>query len=107
MTLSAACASGIYALIRAVMMIQAGEVQRAIVVASESSLHALFTASFARLGVLAPPGYGCRPFDRQRQGFVISEAAAAVCLEAPEFLHNPRNRGLPSIASQWVLTLRT
>ncbi len=49
-------------------------------VAVESSLHPLFIGSFNRLGV-APPGLGCRPFDQQRGGFVIAEAAAAVCLE--------------------------
>jgi 3-oxoacyl-[acyl-carrier-protein] synthase II len=83
LTLSAACASGLLALIRAAIMIRAGEVKRALVVATESSLHPLFLASFKRLGVLSPPGHGCRPFDKNRAGFVVSEAAAAVCLEAP------------------------
>lgn len=81
LTSSAACASGLHALARAVLLIQAGECRRALVVAAESSLHALFQASFTRLGVLAPEEYGCRPFDRDRRGFVMSEAAAAVCLE--------------------------
>jgi len=84
LTLSAACASGLHALIRAALMIRAGEVTRALVVASESSLHPLFVGSFRRLGVLAPAGHGCRPFDKTRAGFVIGEAAAAICLEAPE-----------------------
>lgn len=82
--LSGACASGLLALIRGVMMIRAGEADRVLVVAAESSLHPLFTESFRRLGVIAPAGYGCRPFDRARAGFFISEAAAAVCLEATE-----------------------
>jgi 3-oxoacyl-[acyl-carrier-protein] synthase II len=82
MTLSAACASGIQALIRAAIMVESGEARRALVVAAESSLHPLFLASFRRLGVLAPASVGCRPFDRNRAGFLMSEAAAAVCLVA-------------------------
>ena len=74
----------IIALIRGVMMIRSGEAERVLVVAAESSLHPLFTASFRRLGVIAPIGHGCRPFDHTRAGFFISEAAAAVCLEATE-----------------------
>ena len=83
-TFSAACASGLHALIRGAMMIRAGEVSRVLVVAAESSLHPLFIASLSRLGVIAPEGYGCRPFDRTRAGFVIGEAAAAMCLEAAD-----------------------
>jgi len=81
-TISAACASGLIALTVASTMIACGQVQRALVVAVEASVHPLFIASFARLGVTAPPGHGCRPFDRRRAGFLMSEAAAAVCLES-------------------------
>ena len=81
LTLSAACASGLHALIRGVLMIQNGEVDRVLVVAAEASVHPLFVGSFQRLGVLARPTVGCRPFDRDREGFLMSEAAAAVCLE--------------------------
>lgn len=84
LTVSAACASGLHVLIRAALMLQSGQVRRAIVVASESSLHPLFIGSFQRLGVLPRAGVGCRPFDRDREGFLMSEAAAAVCLEAGE-----------------------
>jgi 3-oxoacyl-[acyl-carrier-protein] synthase II len=83
-TLSAACASGIHALIRASMMIRGGEADRVLVVAAEASVHPLFLASFKRLGVLPPEGFGCRPFDVERAGFLMSEAAAAVCLEAAD-----------------------
>lgn len=82
LTLSAACASGLHALIRATMLIHSGIVQRALVVATEASVHPLFIGSFQRLGVLAPEGTPCKPFDQQRDGFLISEAAAAVMLEA-------------------------
>jgi 3-oxoacyl-[acyl-carrier-protein] synthase II len=82
LTLSGACASGMMALIRATMMIQSGHATRVLVVAAEASIHPLFIGSFKRLGVLPRPGLGCRPFDRQRDGFLMSEAAAAVCLEA-------------------------
>jgi 3-oxoacyl-[acyl-carrier-protein] synthase II len=82
LTLCGACASGLHALIHAAMLIRGGEVERALVVAAESSLHPLVIQSFRRLGVLAPPDIGCRPFDQRRAGFLMSEAAAAVCLEA-------------------------
>lgn len=84
LTLSAACASGLHGLIRGVMMIRAGEASRVIVVAAEASVHPLFVGSFQRLGVLAPEGSRCMPFDERRAGFLMSEAAAAVCLESLE-----------------------
>ncbi len=89
LTLSAACASSLNALIRAVMMIQSGEVERAVVVAVESSIHPLFIGCFQRLGVLPREEIGCRPFDKNRDGFLISEAAAVVCVEAV----NPKRPG--------------
>ena len=82
LTLSAACAGGLQAVARAVLMIRAGEADRVLVVAAEASVHPMFIASFGRLGVLVPPGELCRPFDLDRRGFLMSEAAAAVCIEA-------------------------
>jgi len=82
LSVSAACASGLLALCRGVMMIRSGEARQVLVVAAEASVHPLFLGSFQRLGVLAKPGEGCRPFDRGRTGFYMSEAAAAVVLEA-------------------------
>lgn len=81
LTVSAACASGLHALIRGAIMIRSGEARQVLVVAAEASVHPLFLGSFQRLGVLARPGEGCRPFDRGRTGFYMSEAAAAVVLE--------------------------
>jgi 3-oxoacyl-[acyl-carrier-protein] synthase II len=82
LTISAACASGLIALIRAAQLLQSEQCRRALVVATEASLHPLFLGSFARLGVLAKPHTGCRPFDQHRDGFLMTEAAAAICLEA-------------------------
>jgi 3-oxoacyl-[acyl-carrier-protein] synthase II len=81
LTVSAACASGLHGLIRAAMGLTSGEFDRALVVAAEASVHPLFIGSFKRLGVLPPAGHGCRPFDQHRHGFLMSEAAAAVCVQ--------------------------
>jgi 3-oxoacyl-[acyl-carrier-protein] synthase II len=81
LTVSTACASGLHALIRGVLMIQSGEARRVLVVAAEASVHPLFIASFQRLGIIADEEIGCRPFDENRDGFWMSEAAAAVWLE--------------------------
>ncbi len=89
LTISAACASGLIALIRAAMIIHSGEATRVLVVASEASVHPLFLGSFKRLGVLPPPEIGCRPFCQTRRGFLMSEAAVAVCLEAGSTSRNP------------------
>lgn len=95
MTTSAACASGLHALIRGAMMIRGGHVRQALVVATESSLHPLFVGTFGRLGVLARPRFGCRPFDRDREGFLISEAAAAVLLQAEDRRQTPTAKSSP------------
>jgi 3-oxoacyl-(acyl-carrier-protein) synthase len=82
LTISSACSSGLHALARAALAIESGEARRALVVAADASVHPLFISSFERLGILAPEGHGCRPFDQNRAGFIISEAAAAICLES-------------------------
>lgn len=80
-TVCGACASGLLAMVRAAMMLRAGEARRVLVVAAEASVHPLFLGSFQRLGVLAMPSDWCRPYDARGGGFLMSEAAAAVCLE--------------------------
>lgn len=84
LTFCGACASGLHALIRAALLLQHGDADRALIVAAESSLHPVFLQSFRRLGVVAPPGDRCRPFDVDRQGLLLCEAAAAVVLERVE-----------------------
>lgn len=84
-TIVGACASGLMAVHHAVGMLQHGLIRRALVVASDASLHPLFLATYRRMGVLAPPDADgqarCDPFAASGKGFVVSEAAAAVTLE--------------------------
>ena len=97
LTISSACSSGLHALIRAAMAIQSGEAARVLVVAAEASVQPIFISSFNRLGVLAPEGHGCRPFDQNRSGFTITEAAAAVCLESAKPKSDSRGVNTPMI----------
>jgi 3-oxoacyl-[acyl-carrier-protein] synthase II len=107
-TYSAACASGLHALIHASMLIQSRLVRQVVVVGVESSVHPLFLGSFARLRVLSSAGGGCRPFDQDRDGFLMSEAAAALCLQAiSDPLSPPPEaviaRGTPVIVDKFAL----
>jgi 3-oxoacyl-[acyl-carrier-protein] synthase II len=87
------------------MLIESGHATRVLVVAAEASVHPLFLASFQRLGVLPKREIGCRPFDESRDGFLMSEAAAAVCLEAQTALDTTADR--VASAPQAPRTLRT
>ncbi len=82
----AACSSGMHALHRASRAIARGEIDRALVLAGDASLHPLFTGSFERLGVVAPRDAAgrraCVPFGAAGAGFFLIEAAAALLLEA-------------------------
>jgi len=88
LTISAACASGLVAMIRAAMLIRHRQADRVLVVAAEASVHPLFIGSFRRLGVLPKSGSVCRPFDLHRDGFLMSEAAAAVWIERAADIEN-------------------
>lgn len=97
----AACSSGLHALHRAVRSVQHNETSCALVVATDASLHDLFTGSFARLGVLAKPDPDgqrrCDPFDPRGKGFFLSEAAAAILIES-----QPRTPTDIRIDDSWI-----
>ena len=82
----AACAGSFIAVKRAWDGIRRGEFKRAVIVATDASIHPLFEQSFENLGVFAKPGEDghrhCHPFAPAGGGFFITEAAAAICLEA-------------------------
>ena len=78
---SNACISGIAALLQGVRMIRSGEYDNVVVVGAE--VHSDFIHSgFDCLKALSPEP--CRPFDKDRQGLNLGEAAAAMVLSAQE-----------------------
>ncbi|GFZ99869.1 beta-ketoacyl-ACP synthase [Okeania sp. KiyG1] len=79
----AACATGIWAIARAVELIETGQCQQAIAGAVESPITPLSIAGFRKMGALAQTG-AC-PFDRCREGLVLGEGAAVLVLESAEF----------------------
>ncbi len=78
----AACATGLWAIAQGHALLQQGQYQRAIVGAVETPLTPLTLAGFAQMGALATTG--CYPFDRQRQGLALGEAAVVLVLETAE-----------------------
>lgn len=82
---SAACASGAQAIVHAAELIRNGTVRVAIAGGAEAPLTRVGIAGLCRMGALSrrndDPERASRPFDRRRDGFVLSEGAAALVLE--------------------------
>jgi 3-oxoacyl-[acyl-carrier-protein] synthase II len=78
----AACATGIWSIAQAVLLMRSGACQRAIAGAIEAPITPLTIAGFTQMGALATTG--CYPFDRQREGLVLGEAGAVFVLETAE-----------------------
>ncbi|MGL5387665.1 MAG: beta-ketoacyl-[acyl-carrier-protein] synthase family protein [Serratia sp. (in: enterobacteria)] len=84
LTIGSACASGADAIGLAKKMIENNECDIVIAGASEAPITSLIISSFARLGALSTnnnPLHASRPFDQERDGFVISEGAGLLVLE--------------------------
>ena len=83
---AAACATGVHAVIAAVQLIAAGEVDIVVAGAVDASLVLPLVAAFDRMGVLShrwdDPEGACRPFDRTRDGFGIGDGAAVLVMES-------------------------
>lgn len=80
----AACASGLVAILEAARVIQEGRCDVCIAGSSDAGLRASVIAAFHRLRVTSrhdDPPSACRPFDADRDGFVIGEGAAGLVLE--------------------------
>ncbi|MBM83826.1 MAG: 3-oxoacyl-ACP synthase [Planctomycetaceae bacterium] len=84
----AACATGLNCVVRAADLIRDDYCDAVIAGSSDASLCESVLASFHRLGVLArgfdDPATACRPFDRDRSGFLVGEGAAIMILEDAE-----------------------
>ncbi|WP_445159819.1 3-oxoacyl-ACP synthase KasB [Mycobacterium sp. Dal123C01] len=89
MTPISACASGCEGIARAWQQIVLGEADMAICGGVETKIEAVPIAAFAAMRIVMstnndnPPG-ACRPFDRDRDGFVFGEAGALMVIETEE-----------------------
>ena len=90
----AACASSSQAIGEAAEMIRSGEVDLMMAGGAHSMIHPFGISGFHRLSALSQhnddPAQAVRPFDRNRDGFVVGEGAAIVILES---LEHARKRG--------------
>lgn len=78
----AACATGIWALAQAALLVQSGQCQRAITGAVEAPITPLSLVGFQQMGALAKTG--AYPFDLHREGLVLGEGAAVFVLESAD-----------------------
>lgn len=96
----AACATGLISLIRAADLIASGTCDVVLAGSVDASLHPAVLGSYRRLGVLAnntgDPATSCKPFDRDRSGFVMGEGGAMLIME--RLTNESRHRAL----AEWV-----
>lgn len=82
---STACASGATALITACLLLKAGTCDIAIAGGTDAMVTPLCTAAFAKMGALSrrshDPAHASRPFDKDRDGFVLGEGCGVLVLE--------------------------
>jgi beta-ketoacyl ACP synthase len=89
MTSVSACASGSEGIARAWQQIALGEADIAICGGVETKIEAVPIAGFAQMRIVLStknddPAGACRPFDRDRSGFVFGEAGALMVIETEE-----------------------
>jgi beta-ketoacyl ACP synthase len=89
MTPISACASGCEGIARAWQQIVLGEADMAICGGVETQIEAVPIAAFAAMRVVMSttndnPAGACRPFDKDRNGFVFGEAGALMTIETEE-----------------------
>jgi 3-oxoacyl-[acyl-carrier-protein] synthase II len=88
MAITSACATGANAIGEAYEMVRRGAVDAAVCGGTEAGILALAVAGFSVMRALSErndePQRASRPFDRQRDGFVVGEGAAVLVLEALE-----------------------
>ncbi len=99
MSIVTACATGTHSIGEGFKMIQRGDVDAAIVGGSEAPLIPLAVAGFSSMRALSTrnddPQKASRPFDKDRDGFVIAEGAAVLVIET---LESAQARGANIIA---------
>src|SRR3989338_52573 len=97
-----ACATGAHAIGEAFRLLQRGDVDVVISGGSEAVITPLGVAAFSSMKALSTrnddPQSASRPFDRDRDGFVLAEGAGGVILEE---LWHARKRGAHICAEVW------
>ncbi len=87
--IATACATGTHAIGEAVEVIRRGAAQAMIAGGSEAAIIPISIAGFCAAKALSrrndDPQHACRPFDRDRDGFVMGEGSTVVILEELEF----------------------
>ena len=85
---STACEASTHAIGEAFRMLQRGDADLMVAVGSEASITPLALAGFCSMKALSTynqePKKASRPFDKNRDGFVMAEGAAALILETKE-----------------------
>lgn len=98
-TLTTACAASGHALGEALRILQRGEADMVLAGGTESGIVPISLAGFASMKALSTrnddPTGACRPFDVERDGFVLGEGAAVMVLET---LEHAESRGADILA---------
>lgn len=88
LTLSTACASGVDAIGTAAMLIRAGETEAVIAVGADATICPVMLSGLANSRALSlnneDPAGASKPFDLNRDGFVVGEGGGAVVIETEE-----------------------
>ncbi|MEO2017748.1 MAG: beta-ketoacyl-[acyl-carrier-protein] synthase family protein [Fuerstiella sp.] len=103
----AACATGLVSVLQAAALIHSGQCDVCIAGSADASLRPSILAAFHRLGVTsrsATPATACRPFDVDRDGFVVGEGAAVFVLESRRHAERRHAGSLGQIVSGGWLT---
>lgn len=99
LTVSTACSSGGDAISTACMLLMSGQADAVLALGAESALSPLFILGLSSAHALSTrnddPQGASRPFDRDRDGFVIGEGGGALVLETEE---HARERGAVILA---------
>ena len=88
LTLNTACSAGGDAMMTAAMLLKTGEADAVLAVGGESILCPIVVSGLSQAKALSrrndDPAHACRPFDLNRDGFVIGEGGGALLIETEE-----------------------
>ena len=92
LTITTACAASANAIGEAKRMIEQGVVKKVLVGGTESGTTSMTIGAFAQIKALSKqndnPKKACKPFDKNRDGFVMAEGSTVLILESEESAKN-------------------